>query len=579
MNIIEPAFLHGKDVLPFWKWGIPSLAQVLRQWENRPVLAPMESSACSFLSPVGQFFPPDSLLSQAEINASITKAVHLIRMWVQECGPDSWAPYLQRMLQEPVASIFIAAKMGEKFLSVGIRRLYCLEASHFSTNLQWFNPDFPILVWKDMLPGIYQGIPVAEAPSRNPAERPFPPEALEYERLAGAALFVMYARDIYRYRKIIKKIMTRSSIPSVIVLYNGTREDYEEAQKTYEVPVLRWPGGMNVELAAEAFLPPIRLGAFFPRYPKTSALLMDALNSRIINYERLYKNLMHILHRHKPKVAFVSYGLADGFRIIEKSLNNLSIPIYNLMHGNAIFEPRTPYLDKTTLIMPYILSKKIMKNNNAKIKILTHKDMEMHDGYKMDKIIHIDKNQNLILFIQSISQLFPSLFYYDALDKRIKILKNVLTIPEKLSKHNIIVRYKSHPTWNEPEISHMAGVEEIFLPLDANLDHLLEQSAVVVCLNYDGSPALQAVQQQVPVILMNTMYAEEAPRYYSSLGEYMVKAGCLHTNEPDQTWALIQRLLEEPDFRQQVVAAQNEQIGRFLTAEHSDWKILDHLLA
>lgn len=559
--MIQPEQIAGKSILAFWDKDIPYLKHTLSTLKQDIVLAPMESNALRvFPGKNSCFFLPDCLLSPKEIDKINLKGKAILSDWVKNCGEYSWAAYASCNLLAILPSLFAAEALSHALCRHKIKEFYCIIPPNPSTWLEQYSPDIPRFAFKDTLSDKFRGIYITERQKQILNPSPVSSKTSEwdqtsynYTQIADSSLFIIYHIDIYRFRKIIEDVKKEGK-KVVILLYTGTIKDAQQASELYNVPVLLKPENNVVSLDAQDGQEFQLLTQFLAKFPNAGKLILSGLANRYFFLKNLYTAMRYLFNQYRPEQVFVSYGQADGFRVMEKAVEDSNIPLFNIMHGTYMNFMHTPIHKTGVMLTSCELSKKTLLKIQPTQKIIISEAIQAKHEYEMNEVQGTFEKP-LILVVQSISQLYPSLRYYDGIHGRIKNLTELLSVPTSLTG-KVAIRCKSHPDSFEKELYKKVPVDQsCFLPKLSNLEKLLDKAAIIVGLNYCGSPVLQGIERKIPAIVYHT--ALETTFDGGGFSEELRKSGIPFFNNVSDVWDTIDKLLFNETYRREAIKNQD----------------------
>lgn len=574
--MISPEQIIGRSILAFWEKDIPYLKHAMGSFEEKPILAPMESKALQiFPGKSTKFFLPDSLLSQEDIDKTSLKGKAIVSEWVKACGEYSWAAYASNSLEAVLPGLLAAEAISGALLKHNIERFCCVMPSKPSSQLQWYSPDIPKFAFQDTLFEKFRAIPVRECQKRilEPAapvkhDSEWDKAVYDYEQISGATVFVIYAIDIYRFKKIIEGAKKEGK-KVVILLYSVEPDAAKKAADFYNVPVLLRPVINTVSLTdkdEKEFLLLIRLIA---KFPAASKLIISGLINRYCFLKNLYEAMKYIFSCYRPEKVFVSYGQADGFRVIEKAAEDSSIPLFNVTHAAYIDRMFTPIHKTATMYVSCELVKKTLQKDQPLQNIIINGLMQMKHEYAMEEKSE-EFQKPLVLIVQGLSQHFPALYLYDGMFRRIKTLAEIMTIPKHL-EGKILVRCKSHPIHFEELLYKRVPVEaSSFLPPLSSLEDILDKASVIIGFNYCGSAFLQGIEKKIPVAIFNTIQDEKRIVGGGFLKELQFKNIPIFATV-SELWKFVEKIIFDEVLRKKILKNQ-EYINDELTIPYISCK-------
>lgn len=177
--------------------------------------------------------------------------------------------------------------------------------------------------------------------------------------------------------------------------------------------------------------------------------------------------------------------------------------------------------------------------------------------YIMNHSVKLNLSKKNIVFIFDASQWNRGLPSFEGAFERIKFIQQLNNIPKKLKSISEIY-CKLHPgcsdiyTWKISKFN-----DDCILPLDSNLNDILNQSSLIISVNYFSSPTIQAIMKGVPVIHYESV-KKLNPIFSYSIAKYLAYDKYLAVvDNLNDLWELSYNVLSDKKFRYKLIYNQS----------------------
>ncbi len=576
------------SLFAFWRQDIPRLQElhglrteeaVLRLLARRYLLMPMESSSVGFLWEFDfECVLPDLLLPPEANSTCFSEACRLFYYWRKRSAWPDVLSLLWKSLHYQFLSLFTARMLAESWIRGGVASVTCLQQADLKAGPYWSDTDIPKAVWMDVLGERYEpvhykmpapavlarikakaGIAKRWLQANRPAftlsgTRSAPQATVDYNPLEES--IAVFIQGIYAQRDSfwIRQLQETGKNVCVIAFGLGA-EEIAAASKLLGLPVFALEGREPVMDLPTLEALEDELTGLLGTLSLAAKLICASARDLHAQRSREHAWLKQLFSSHRPKVCFVSEVSDVIARYCESACAELEIPVINMPHGVAQ-DPRIYDVlsnPKRVSLTSAKLYEEAYATDAVSSRVTSIEGLFSADEYTMARIAAVNEDKPFVLFVFGDTQSAPSLAYKDGPSARVRLATALRSPPSHLAaKFNYAL--KLHPVLHDRAILDMAQVpSDVILPLDSNLEALLEKTAVLVSCNYVSSPTHQALLKGIPAIHLNT-----AGKFTTCIDACYNRQGILYAFSVEQMWEYVEGLLADGSFKASVLRRQKK---------------------
>lgn len=277
-----------------------------------------------------------------------------------------------------------------------------------------------------------------------------------------------------------------------------------------------------------------------------------------------FKSWHELWSQHKPRAVIVS-SLADSeSKLPAEAAKRSGIPTFTIPHGGAWSIGKLAETD--TVLYNSVPMRKVFEHYGTSANNLKpcRGIIDTHEYPVSANDAVIDKRPWKVLVLTN------PIFYLSAFPaihpfKQIEALKALDQPPENISK-KLSLTIKAHPKRPDielfPEVSRNLA-EKVVNP-NFDLNSLLEQTELIIALNYSGAALFHALRSGKPVIFFWTdpfINIKIDPGHFSDL---LLPAGLL-VHSKDELWKAVEAFFTNPEFAKELILK-----GKEFTRSHLD---------
>ena len=587
----------GKNFLAIWQRDLLFLQRPLRKnsqisflenFAKEFILVAMEPSVIDHLrSAKLECVFADSFLSIEQICSCRKRAQKLVRDWVAMFESGAPPSLLLLCVELQVVTLFTAEALAQAWVELGIHKVYALQHGQLRTHGYWLDGDIPQAVWTDVLKYNYKPLHV---------DSYFTPKKKLFKRLrALIKKYKQYLSEFFTYSRtphLVEEKLDFCSVKDSIVVFlfpgYAQRDMHivEQLKKSGSVNVFLFGASEEQILEEEQVLgahvfpvsakidtPLLNVNSYLPslfggfaHLPLASEILEECILRYHTKVSAEVAWLKQVFSEYRPSVVCSSQIFNIEHRYYERACLDMKIPVLGIPHA-AIQDVRAISFKADDLFLSAVPST-LFENYASKIALSTRvcsmQGLFTANEYPTNENIKIFTELPIVLFVYGVCGDFPSLAYYDGPFSRVSLLKELSENAKKL-KLSCTVCHKLHPLGLDKQLLDLAGIDaKSILPLNSDLQPLLDKTTVMVSVNYASSPSQQAIVKGVPIIHLYTTKLDGEIYFSFPPEKAFFDKGIKHVSSPQELWEIVEKLLFDPLFKKEFLDKQNKCAELFL---------------
>jgi hypothetical protein len=389
------------------------------------------------------------------------------------------------------------------------------------------------------------------------------------ENLTGKIAFLASGIELSRSNDILQDLITTFPKNVVIIPHQMSKSDANLTIKKWEIPIIK--------ISEKWIVEPHVSKKFTKGYQDLIKISKGRVEDKIVSVLRFHflyycqyrwpmlnnflNHYLNVFLRNPPKIIIsAALNLAE-WHIPILAAKRCGIKTISIPHGvvfgsgsvKGLFFDYDLYLNQ---ISKEILQQIAGINENQLIPCKNCTDVNSHPT----RVIKPKFSQNswkiLVLFAETtnLSLNINNSCIYPFRNPKIQMeaIKILSSPPEDL-KEKISLKFKVHPTFSELELFNAVGEDFLnnVLPTDTQLEPVLDETDLVIGVNYHGSAFVHAIKNKKPMIFYySDEFFENGLKKSKSLYELLSNnVTIVHTS--DELWDLIRNFFTDP-----VVSAQ-----------------------
>lgn len=390
------------------------------------------------------------------------------------------------------------------------------------------------------------------------------------EILTGKIAFLASPAELNRSHDLLKDLISTFPKNVVIIPHQMTKVDVYKTIKTWKIPVIQIPENSNVDFTiSKKFLKGYE-DLTKESSERTWESIVDDVRFHFLYYcqnrwpnlNHLFKSYLKIFLKNPPKVIIGAALNYAEWHLPILAAKKCEIKTISIPHGvNFVSSTVGASESEQELLFDYNLYReKINKEILHQIDGIHEKklvacknctDVNSHST----QIVKSSFSQNawkiLVLFDPTYrysNEKYPLIYpMYKNPQIQIDAIKNLNSPPDDL-KGKISIKFKVHPFFSELELFRAAGGDAVknVLPTDTQLQSVLEETDLVIGVNYFGSALFHALKNNNSIILYcNDDFFETS---YNRDGEFFALFGnsIKIAKNSDDLWNLIRTFFTDP---------------------------------
>lgn len=555
--------ISGRNIFIFWGRDIPYLEQFLLSdnYDNikysKLIYAPADIQAIQWMSTYNiPCILLDSLISKDKKNFCFNRAKNITIEWVKKFRRDDISSYFHFSLLMQLTTIYTALSVAKALLQLKIDKLYVFHYIPEMLNDLWDTVNLPQCVWKDVLSTHYKPIFVDynnSKPYSTPSLCCDPIDHIAYSNAKDSFIFFSRSACFYRDKRYMSEISSRMRL---CYMLDKSDRPKKEILANLNFPLLFCGQSFKKNLTLNKECMSWILDKLI-EFPSTHKIISTYLVEKHREYSASAEWLKNAFMLYRPKGICIPQNAGIRFRYIEQACIDIDIPLVSVPHS-AYQEPRMLKVDGNSHYISLYVNQ--FHHKFANYNILSARSTSIdtiftHSEYKAKQIRMTETGRRKLLFILDSSQFYPSLVYFDGPAERIKLFRSIKERKD-LCKYDILIKF--HPAWPEFPLWEIAGGNKSeILPLDSDLNDLMQITHMAVSYNYASAPTHIAIMNDVPILHCNTTKTNKSIRYYTSMEESLIENNFLFAYSIEEMWCIIDNIFNNNKLYNSILSFQN----------------------
>lgn len=557
-----PPNKNKRILFPIWKNDL-FLTDIKSFDCDKILFAPMQHSVIPYIKEINrEFILPDSYLSEIDFHAVNIGVEKIFKTLFKEFGDNSLYLYISFFLRYALRSVLFAEILAKKlYRSKNFNKINLILNTN-SQNKIYLNIRRPLLAIKNAFLDIIPKSDLNIITSDILLSSIFPHNEYrqdnsryDYEIIKNKTLIICYKIDLPRIAGIISHFKNSNEEFAILIITStNSRVIPQNFLDKFGENLLISKKNDNILLSSKEIYQLDYIHKLFGHLPLTAEALHKSIELEFLSCKACYNFLMDIFSNYRPSRVFVSYGPAHKHRISEKATIDSGIDLYSFSHAEFNLCDFLPRHKRTK----FYVGSSLLKNA---FNSLGYLNVDIAN-FSKDLVHYIQKPYRInttlpiiLIFLGSSTLSPPSLNYRSGPTRFLRSLQEIVTPPSHLND-KIRILCKSHPLETEIEYYKILNIDSsIFLPNDADVFSLINQSTVVIGFNYASSPIFDGIKKRKPCILFyDKIFADIASFEYPAL-KYMQNYISCFTNAT-QYWSFIEKLIVDQNELNKLIQTQ-----------------------
>ncbi len=376
------------------------------------------------------------------------------------------------------------------------------------------------------------------------------------ELIEGGILFMMSRYEWFRFRPTFEAL-ANCRLGQVVVLFR--EQDPEVAREVMaqaSVPVLGWPEVAPDPLLAQKFLSGWQkvLGTS-AGHPWQKALKYFADDFQFYCEDTLprlaagFAYWVRQFNRHRPQILVATaWQLPEALALI-MAANRVGLTSFTVPHAGVCgFGKLNPSLASSYKLYSNGIQKTLYQRSGIPDqRLLGCRGPLSENEYPFRPVEAFPTKDAWKLLVMTEVTEGESASYKDTtITKQLAILKALAQPPPDLADR-LLVRFKVHPTQFDLDMLKVTveGFSEKLLAPDSDLIKALQETDLVVCLNYGGSGLIHILRAGRPVISLLTLHESLVKHQLPSFDCFV--SGTSLARTPEELWSLVREFFTNPE--------------------------------
>lgn len=283
-------------------------------------------------------------------------------------------------------------------------------------------------------------------------------------------------------------------------------------------------------------------------------------------YNRNFQFWLDLFKRTKPRAVLVTGEAESIFVLVSEAAVQRGVPVFVIPHACGVSRLMLKGLFKGTMLYNSALQRRHFERSEVDPSTLQGcARLAAKDEYPVRPVKAFDgKDKCRLLALTESTCEGPHLNTYTSPSAQLRALRALVNPPPDL-QGKIEVRIKVHPHISDIEMLEAAGpaVLQELMPRDSELESALNETDVVVAVNYRGGAMVHALKMAKPIVYFLAEKEEMLQRPDFPYDTY--QDGTVIARTPEEFWNLVRTFIADPAFGEEMRTKSADFSSRNLT--------------